>query len=85
MRLWVASVDFREDVTSSDELMKRIAENYRKIRNTFRFILSNLGDFDPARDSVPFAEMHIIDQFILLSAAELTRDVRAHYDDFIIP
>ena len=57
VRLWVASVDFREDVTSSDEMMKGIAEIYRKLRNTFRFILGNLGDFDPAVDSVPFAEM----------------------------
>lgn len=82
IRLWVASVDFREDVMSSDELMQRIAESYRKIRNTFRYILGNLADFDPARDVVPFAEMHPLDQFILLRAAEVTKDVREHYDSF---
>ena len=49
VRLWVASVDFREDVTVSEELMKRVAENYRKVRNTFRYLLSNLNDFDPAK------------------------------------
>ncbi len=49
VRLWVASVDFREDVMASDELMQRIAESYRKIRNTFRYILGNLSDFDPAQ------------------------------------
>ncbi len=83
VRLWVASVDFREDVMSSDELMQRIAESYRKIRNTFRYILGNLHDFDPARDAVPFAEMHALDQYILLRAAEVTKDVRQHYDEFV--
>ena len=83
VRLWVASVDFREDVMSSDELMQRIAESYRKIRNTFRYILGNLDGFDPTRDVVPFAEMHAIDQYILLRAAEVTKDVRQHYDEFV--
>ncbi len=82
VRLWVASVDFREDVMGSDELMQRIAESYRKIRNTFRYILGNLADFDPQRDVVPFSEMHPLDQYILLRAAEVTKDVREHYDSF---
>ena len=82
VRLWVGSVDFREDVMASDDLMKRIAETYRKIRNTFRYILGNLDGFNPATDAVEFADMEAIDQFILLRAAELTRDVRAHYDSF---
>ncbi len=83
VRLWVASVDFREDVMSSDELMQRVAESYRKIRNTFRYILGNLDGFDPARDAVPFAEMHALDQYILLRAAEVTKDVRQYYDEFV--
>jgi len=82
VRLWVASVDFREDVMASDQLMQRVAESYRKIRNTFRYILGNLEGFDPATDVVPFAEMHALDQYILLRAAEVTRDVREHYDSF---
>ena len=82
VRLWVASVDFREDVIGSDELMQRIAESYRKIRNTFRYILGNLDGFDPERDAVPFAEMHPLDQYILLRAADVTKDVREHYDSF---
>jgi isoleucyl-tRNA synthetase len=82
VRLWVASVDFREDVIASDELMKRVADGYRKVRNTFRYILSNLAGFDPQRDSVAFADMEPLDQYILLRAAELTRDVRGHYDSF---
>ena len=83
VRLWVASVDFREDVMASDELMQRIAESYRKLRNTFRYILGNLHGFNPARDAVDFAEMQQVDQYILLRAAELTKDVREHYDNFV--
>jgi len=83
VRLWVASVDFREDVMASDELMQRVAEGYRKLRNTFRYILSNLSGFDPQRDAVDFADMHPLDQYILLRAAEVTRDVRGHYDNFV--
>ena len=83
VRLWVASVDFREDVMASDELMQRIAESYRKLRNTFRYILGNLHGFDPARDAVDFADMQQFDQYILLRAAELTNDVREHYDNFV--
>jgi isoleucyl-tRNA synthetase len=82
VRLWVASVDFREDVTASDDLMKRVADSYRKVRNTFRYILSNLDGFDSKRDGVDFAEMEPLDQYILLRAAELTSDVRGHYDSF---
>ncbi len=83
VRLWVASVDFREDVMASDELMQRISESYRKIRNTFRYILSNLSDFAPAEEAVGFAEMQPLDQYFLLRAAEVTKDVRGHYDDYV--
>jgi isoleucyl-tRNA synthetase len=82
VRLWVASVDFREDVTASPDLMKRVSEGYRKVRNTFRYILGSLEGFDPHHDSLAFAEMEAIDQYILLRAAELTTDVRGHYDSF---
>ena len=69
MRLWVASVDFREDVVGSEALMQRVAENYRKIRNTFRYILGNLGDFDPQTDAVPFEKMEALDQYMLRQTA----------------
>ena len=82
VRMWVASVDFREDVTASDDLMKRVADSYRKVRNTFRYILGNLDGFDPSRDSVAFAAMEPLDQYILLRAVELTNDVRGHYESF---
>jgi len=83
VRLWVASVDFREDVTCSEELMRRISDNYRKIRNTFRFVLQNLYDFDPARDAVAFAEMQSLDQYMLLQTADLDAEVREWYTGFL--
>ena len=80
IRLWVASVDFREDVVASIPLMKRLAEEiYRKLRNTFRFLLGNLNGFDPAQHVVPFAEMLPIDQYMLARTAELTAKVRDWY------
>ncbi len=82
VRLWVASVDFREDVTCSEELMRRIADNYRKIRNTLRFVLQNLYDFDPGRSAVAFGEMESLDQFMLLQTADLDAEVREWYSGF---
>ncbi len=81
VRLWVASVDFREDVSASEELMQRVAENYRKVRNTFKNMLGNLFDFDPAH-AVPFAEMESLDQYMLLRTAELTERVKQWYEEF---
>jgi isoleucyl-tRNA synthetase len=82
VRLWVGSVDYREDVAASDTLMQRITDTYRKIRNTFRYILSNLDGFDPVRDSVDFSQTNPLDQFFLVRASEVTADVRSHYDTF---
>ena len=82
VRLWVASVDFREDVVGSEALMQRVAENYRKIRNTFRYILGNLGDFDPASDAVPFDQMQAIDQYMLRQTLTFATDLRLWYQEF---
>jgi isoleucyl-tRNA synthetase len=82
VRLWVASVDFREDMHASDELMRRVADNYRDIRNTFRYILGNLNGFDPERDQVRFEEMESIDAYMLLRASDLVRDVLRWYQEF---
>ena len=82
VRLWVASVDFRDDVMASEELMQRVAENYRKIRNTFRYILGNLHDFEPKRDAVPFAEMSGLDQYMLLRTADMSARVVEWYEGF---
>ncbi len=82
VRLWVASVDFREDVVGSEALMQRMAENYRKIRNTFRYILGNLYDFDPNQDTLPFDELPSLDQYMLRQTSALIADVRRWYDEF---
>ena len=75
VRLWVASVDFREDVVSSEPIMQRLAENYRKLRNTFRFLLGNLADFEPARDAVADSELLPLDRYMLARARELVEKV----------
>jgi isoleucyl-tRNA synthetase len=82
IRLWVASVDFREDVAASEGLMQRVSENYRKLRNTMRFLLSNLDGFEPARDAVAWNEMLPLDQYILARTAELDVAIREAYDGF---
>jgi len=83
VRLWVASVDFREDVVGSEALMQRVAETYRTIRNNlFRYVLSNLYDFDSQTDAVPFEQLEDIDQHMLRLTATLATDVRRWYDEF---
>ena len=82
VRLWVASVDFREDVVGSERLMQAVAENYRKIRNTFRNILGNLNGFDPQQDAVPFEQMEALDQYMLRQTTALVADVRRWYEEF---
>jgi isoleucyl-tRNA synthetase len=82
IRLWVASVDFREDVAASENLMQRVSDNYRKLRNTLRFLLSNLEDFDPGKDVVGWDEMQPLDRYILARTAELDAAVRKAYDTF---
>ena len=82
IRLWVASVDFREDVAASENLMQRVSENYRKLRNTLRFLLSNLSDFSPADDAVAWQDMQPLDQYILARTAELDVAIRKAYDEF---
>ena len=82
VRLWVASVDFQEDVTVSEPLMKKIADNYFKFRNTFKYILSNLYDFDPQQHAVNFEDMLPLDQYMLLRTAEVSEKTRAWYESF---
>jgi isoleucyl-tRNA synthetase len=82
VRLWTASVDFREDVIGSETLMQRVGENYKKIRNTFRYILSNLYDFDPVKGAVPFEKMEELDQYMLRQTCVFSTDVRNWYDEF---
>ena len=82
VRLWVASVDFREDVAASESLMQRVSENYRKLRNTLRFLLSNLYDFSPPQHALHFSQLQPLDQYILARTAELDATIRRAYDEF---
>ncbi len=83
VRLWAASVDFREDVVGSEALMQRVAENYRAIRNNlFKNALGNLYDFNPQVNAVPFEKLELLDQYMLRQTWALARDVRKSYDDF---
>jgi isoleucyl-tRNA synthetase len=75
VRLWVASVDFREDVAASENLMQRVADNYRKLRNTFRFLLGNLNGFDPAQHALPYEDLLPLDQYMLARTRELVEKV----------
>jgi len=82
VRLWVASIDFREDMAASENLMQRCADIYRKLRNTFRFLLGNLNGFDPVRDRVPEAELLPLDRYMLARTRELTQKIRDWYAAF---
>jgi isoleucyl-tRNA synthetase len=82
VRLWVASIDFREDMAASENLMKRCAEIYRKLRNTFRFLLGNLDGFNPAEHEVAFADLEPLDKYMLARTRELTEQVLRWYDGF---
>ena len=82
VRLWVASVDFREDMAASENLMARCAELYRKLRNTFRFLLGNLSGFDPTQDRVAEAELVPLDRYMLARTRDLTEKILAWYESF---
>ncbi len=79
LRLWAASVDFTEDVRFSEMILDRLIEAYRKLRNTFRYALGNLHDFDPEQDAVPADQMLEIDRWILARTEDLIRRARASY------
>ncbi|MED1469605.1 isoleucine--tRNA ligase [Bacillus salipaludis] len=82
LRLWVASVDYQSDVRVSDAILKQVAEVYRKIRNTFRFLLGNLADFNPASDKVAFENLREVDQFMLVKLNKLIKNVRNAYENY---
>lgn len=82
IRLWVAATDYRGELAVSDEILKRTADAYRRIRNTARFFLSNLNGFEPARDSVEFADMLALDRWVVDRAARLQEEIIAAYDGY---
>ncbi|MDD5544800.1 MAG: isoleucine--tRNA ligase, partial [Acidobacteriia bacterium] len=82
LRFWFTSVDTHEDMWFSLEALGPFAENYRKIRNTFRYFLGNLFDFDPAQDAVPIEKMLEVDQWVLSQAADLCERARGYYTTY---
>lgn len=82
LRLWVAATDYSGELSISDEILKRVTEAYRRIRNTLRFLLSNTADFNPAKDAVAIDELLEIDRYALASMKSLQDEVMAHYEKF---
>ncbi len=82
LRLWVAAEAYRDDIRLSEEILKRCSEAYRRIRNTSRYILGNLGDFDPERDALPYAELEELDRWALHRLHVLNSRVMSAYGSF---
>jgi isoleucyl-tRNA synthetase len=82
LRLWVASTDYSGELSISDEILKRVTEAYRRIRNTLRFLLANTSDFDPAKDAVPTEELFELDRHAIARMNALQVEILAHYEDF---
>jgi isoleucyl-tRNA synthetase len=85
LRLWVASSDFREELRVGKQILQRVVEAYRKIRNTCRYLLANLYDFDPARDLLAAGELQEVDRYILARYAEVAEEVLDAYDRYDFP
>ena len=82
LRLWIASTDYSGEISLSDEILKRVVEGYRRIRNTLRFLLANLDDFDPGAHSLPVVEWIEIDRYALQMAERLQRQVLKDYESY---
>ncbi len=82
LRLWVASTDYSGELSISDEILKRVTESYRRIRNTLRFLLANTSDFDPAKDALPVADLLDIDRYAIASMAQLQAEILTHYESY---
>ena len=85
LRLWVASSDFREELRVGKQILQRVVEAYRKIRNTCRYLLANLYDFDPSRDTVVAAQMQEVDRYALARYADVALEVLAAYERYDFP
>lgn len=82
IRLWVAATDYSGDLAIDDKILARVVDAYRRMRNTLRFLLANISDFDPATDGVPESELLEIDRYALSRAAALQAEVLAHYQEY---
>jgi isoleucyl-tRNA synthetase len=80
IRLWCASTDYSGDLGIDEKILARVVDSYRRIRNTLRFLMANVGDFDPVKDAVAFDDMLEIDRYALSRAAQLQADILAHYE-----
>jgi len=80
IRLWCAATDYSGDLGIDDKILARVVDTYRRIRNTLKFLLANVSDFDPAKDAVPLDQMLEIDRYALSRAAELQAEILAHYE-----
>lgn len=82
VRLWVASVDYQADVRVSDEILKQVSEVYRKIRNTMRFLLGNINDFNPTTNAVSYENLREVDKYMLIKLNDLVKNVKDNYEAF---
>jgi isoleucyl-tRNA synthetase len=82
LRLWVSATDYANEMSVSDEILKRMADSYRRMRNTLRFLLGNLHDFDPARDALPMDALLALDRWALARSAALQAEVLEAYDQY---
>jgi len=82
IRLWVAATDYTTEMTVSDEILKRVADSYRRIRNTARFMMANLNGFNPATDMVPSSDMIALDRWIVDRAALLQKELNKAYNEY---
>ncbi len=82
LRLWVAGEDYTDNIRLSEEILQRLTEAYRRIRNTCRYLLGNLNDFDPASDSVPYGQMEELDRWALNRLQDLNEKTQKAYEDF---
>ena len=82
LRLWVSSVDYSADVPLGPGIVKQLADVYRKVRNTARYLLGNLHDFDPSRDAIPLTELPLLDRWMLQRTAKVLTDVSADFERY---
>jgi len=82
LRLWIAMSDYREEIRVSKEILARVVEAYRKIRNTLRYLLANLYDFDPSKDRLPLDRLEEVDQYILARYANVAEEILSSYDAY---
>jgi isoleucyl-tRNA synthetase len=82
LRLWVAATDYSGELSISDEILKRVVESYRRIRNTLRFLLANTSDFDAQRDAVTIDQLLEIDRHAIARMAQLQHEIRTHFDEY---